>query len=168
MVTLSPAQRYAVSALLDDMRERHRYRGGYTVDADGYSHAWGAVDCERFGSCAGTQDDIRKLGAALRRAGLDLSFDAVDALLSEALWNDAEGKPWYSVPMTEGRIYSSAAEYAREKRRRRVERLREASLCIVCGRVEVSSERSTCADCGRAANARTKRRKEASHSVVVV
>ncbi len=160
MITLSLAQRTCVDRVLDDIREHPRYRGGYTLDADGYSHAWGAVDCARYGTCSGTQDDVRKLRTALRRCGLDLSFDACDALLSEALWNDAEGKPWYSVPMTEGRIYSSAAEYAREKRRRRIERLRAAALCIVCGRVEVIG-RSTCIACGRAANARAKRRKQA-------
>ena len=157
MVTLSPSQRQAVEASLDSLREYH-WRAGVTVDSSGdVLGVFGASNRDLNWDAPKTY--VTALQKALARDGLTLRFCDVDALLTEARYLDGEGLPWYTVTVPHAKIYADAAEYAREKRRRRIARLRDAGLCIVCGTAKVR-DRSTCADCGRAANERTKRRKQ--------
>ncbi len=162
MIALSFQARRLLRDLLDDVKARPRYRGGFVVDEEGYSHPWGAVDCERYGECVATKEDVRRLGAALRRVGCDLTFDECDGLVSEALWRDSDGDPWYIVTMSHPRKqYLDHATYIREKRMRRIQKLKGLGLCIVCGKERPNEGRVSCHDCAVKANARKKRAKAA-------
>lgn len=157
MRPLSPKARALVDDVLAAYKGSSRFRVTVNVDEDG-THCKGAINSERVGQCAATIADVRALRAALRRTGAILSFDEADALISEALWHDADGKPWYTRTRTytiTGRnqravkTYATKADYVRAKRRRRIERLRAAGLCIVCGGNKVRN-RSTCTSCSKA------------------
>ena len=154
MVRLTERARRCVEDMLSGIAERPRYRGGMVLTDDGRAISWGAADCERYAQCNGTLQDVRSLRTQLKRCGVVLSFDDVDALLSEALWLTDREEPWY-VSQSNERRYASAAEYVREKRRRRIARLRDAGLCTQCGK-----NPAPCHECGMKANERKKRAKK--------
>jgi hypothetical protein len=151
MIQLPAQARAIVGSLLADIRERPRYRGGFTIDESGESHAWGAVNCERYGSCAGTLDDVANLRRSLKKLGVNLTQADADALVSEAIWHDDGCGGWYTVTMT-------AAQRARIKRQRQAERRRAAGLCTSCG--TACAPAKTCRDCNRKANERQKRARQ--------
>lgn len=106
---------------------RHVARGGFWNDRDGRA------------SYGVTKSDVDGCRIELKRAGIVLTFDAVDALLAEAVCVGTDAATPEPV---------SAADRKKAQR----DRWRAAGLCIICGQNPVPSGRSTCKPCGDRAN----------------
>jgi len=132
-----------------------------THDGDGFYVERGGFwnDTEGRASTGVTKTDVKDVRAALARMGIRLSVDDVDAMLCRAL-AVTDGASRRVLFATERELEDKREQW-RQRRRDRIARLREAGLCIVCGKVRVEGK-STCLACGRKANEHAKKRKRAT------
>lgn len=144
-------------------------------DYEGTAYTFGSAEAAVNGF---SKDDVRAAWRILRKAGFDLpgrlhkrsgevlrdevserSYRTAEDILAQALMAQEERIPWQSVAVfSRTNLFADRKAQQRAKRARRVERLREAGLCIVCGRHETQGDASTCTPCGRARNARKRKR----------
>lgn len=106
---------------------RHTAKGGFWNDRSGRA------------SYGVTKSDVDGCRVELKRAGIVLTFDAVDALLSQAV---VEGPPEASP---------EPATAAKRKAAQRA-RARDAGRCIICCKRPAVAGGVTCRPCGQRAN----------------
>jgi hypothetical protein len=105
-----------------------------------------------------TKADVTAARKLLAQAGVKKTWDEVDALLCEAQFLADGGGTRYNETMSPiSKKWRDRKEYMREKRKRRIAKLREMGVCIICGREYVEPTRATCHPCGVKANLSKKR-----------
>jgi hypothetical protein len=159
------ADRIVIEKLREIRRAGGRYNNSGTFletsyDGQGFYLERGGIWNDRDGRVllGVTKSDVTEVRSALRKVGVTRSVLEVEAVLASAL---RSADNCATLSKTEA-FALDVKEYWRAQRRERIARLREAGLCIVCGREKVGGARSTCPSCGEKANARTKRRKAAA------
>jgi hypothetical protein len=148
-VNLPAAGRRVLVSWVADIRDNPRYGDAstYTETEPGeYRHvARGGIWNDNSGraSYGVTKSDVDGCRIELKKAGIILTFDAVDAILSQAV---VEGPP-EATPEPVSAADRKAAQRARA---------RAAGRCIVCCVRPAVPGGSTCKECGADANARRK------------
>jgi ribosomal protein L37E len=160
-----------VRVKLDELRENPRYQDKGTgfvhtsatgEGTEGFYLQRGGIwnDTDGRSSTGVTKTDVKDVRSALNRIGVKLSFDDVDNLLCRAyaLTDGGSRATLYATEVFELEV----KDYWKEQRRVRVEKLRAAGKCIMCGKESTDDGKSTCSSCGKKANARAKKRKIAA------
>lgn len=107
-----------------------------------------------------TKTDLASVRSDLKKAGVVMSLDAVDGVMCRAVALTDNGSNEALAEMN--KFAQMSKDYWKDARRVRVEKLRAAGMCTMCGNAMVTVGRSTCHGCGVKANARKKLRQAAA------